>query len=405
MNTLLVDSVPRTRILINTGKLTAPTKKLRIFSNSCPLSTYFQIMRENNVHGILDSHLMFMSIVKILQPTAKKLNCLTNKLSSFVQLKQFSMREFSPQEEAQFCSFLRSELKKSNETKLTPKMWANVAQKMKRTASELQEQYQMNTQYKGKIAHGLPFIGVNTPSPSPASSQKKNEKKNSDQQEEVKKTPKRKIEFSSMEEENSPKKPKKSPKTILKSFELTPKKKETPKQSKKLLESSKPQRESSEEESSEEEPVKKIQKEKVEKPVKTTPKQTNIQKETESVKKVQTPSKKKLQEDVSVQVDEEEEEEEEEEEVFPPVRISKFQNFIKKISNETNKDQMEILHALYINSGDILNTILFLKNEDYDESKIWKVQEDKKLKNNQARDLNKTNTEIGNRRIFLNKFK
>jgi hypothetical protein len=42
MNTLLVDSVPRTRILINTGKLTTPTRKLRIFSKkknlSCPLN-------------------------------------------------------------------------------------------------------------------------------------------------------------------------------------------------------------------------------------------------------------------------------------------------------------------------------------------------------------------------------
>jgi hypothetical protein len=42
MSTLLVDSVPRTRIPTNTGKLTAPTKKLRIFLkkkiHSCPLS-------------------------------------------------------------------------------------------------------------------------------------------------------------------------------------------------------------------------------------------------------------------------------------------------------------------------------------------------------------------------------
>jgi hypothetical protein len=322
------------------------------------------------------------------------------------------MKEFSPQEEAHFCSLLRSELKKSKGTVLTPKIWANVAQKLKRSATELEEQFQTSTQYKGKISFGLPFIGINTPSPSPAkSTQKKRENKNSEEEEEtMKKTPKRKIEFT---DEVPAKKPKKSPNTILKSFELTPKKKETPKQTKE-----KNRKETSSESSSSEEeepePVKKSQtpskNKMVEEEVSVQIEQDSEssseeeEPEPEPVKKSQTPSKNKtVEEPVSVQ--DSSSSSSEEEEKFSHVRISKFSKFIQKMSNETNvKDQMKILHALYINSGDILNTILFLKNEDYDDSKIWKVEQDKKIKENDTKHLNKSNTEIEKRKEFLKQF-
>eukprot|EP01080_Neovahlkampfia_damariscottae_P005319 gene5319-9129_t len=244
--------------------------------------------------------------------------------------------EWSVKQDQLICDYLRETIKKQRGRSPAIKAthWAQIARKLGRPASDVAERYTDTIQYNSKLSHGLPFVGT-TPSPKVLKRKRLEEEEEEEEEEygtpnrSLSRTPKRKIDFDNQNSVTSTKKQKRTPRSILRSF----------------------QRE-------------------------TTQNDSLINNEIQQDKNI--PNKKEIE------------------------KCSKLLTWLGKKTGRKNKEKL--LHALYINSGDIENTIKFLRDEDFNVKMIWSAEEDEQLKSKKnLRILQKQKgiTEMENRMNFL----
>ena len=243
-------------------------------------------------------------------------------------------------EDQLISNYLREMVKKQNGNQsLKSSYWQTLGRKLNRNPTDVLERYSDSIQYNSRLSHGLPFVGT-TPSPKIVKKRKREiEQEEEEEQQEISRniTPKRKIDFEHSPSpviQNPNKKQKKTPRTILRSFQLN------------------------------------------------------------------------SSDNQVVNVTIEEQEEDNEELKITKKEISHSSKFLSLLSKETRiKDEAQLLHALFINSGDIENTIKFLKKKNFDENKIWSKKQDDNLrkKKNIKNLINlKGKKEVNNRIEFLN---
>lgn len=147
---------------------------------------------------------------------------------------------------------------------------------------------------------------------------------------------------------------------------------------------------------------KKPKEKKVEKEIKT-PEKIKEPKTPEKIKKSKTPSKEEKRQELEKRKSEEEKMIEKEKEKEELERKEKVKRFLDKLSIETGANKKEIIHALYFNSGDLLNTIKCLNTPSYDKNLLWTPEEDDLIKKKKPI-KNRTKEQCDERRDFLSLF-